>query len=335
MEKSQLKFGVDGKFTILHIADMHLNPLRNSEEEINRKLDFIRTAVGNIKPDLVVLAGDNIFHVRRSRLLGFLNRRPIREAIHLYMSIFEELQAPVAMVFGNHDEECGMGRKAQMKVYQSYSCNLSYRDDPRVSEVSNYYLPIHSSDGGNVKYLLWMIDSGTYYERPGDHAWVKEDQVAWYVRKSEGLKAAYGPVDAMAFQHIIVPEIYDALLDVPPGTPGAVTKPDAVVQIGKYFALNPENTAPGSFMGEFPCAPSRNTGEFAAMRGQGNVRAIAVGHDHLNGFIVRHQGIDIINTPGCMPDVAGGGARVITLNESDTSQYESYIYTFEDYFGSE
>ena len=121
---------------------------------------------------------------------------------------------------------------------------------------------------------------------------------------------------------------------MPPGTPGAVTKDDAVVHIGKYFALDPENTVPGSFMGEFPCAPSRNTGEFAAMRGQGNVRAIAVGHDHLNGFIVRHQGINIINTPGCMPDVEGGGARVITLHESDTSRYESDVYTFEAFWAA-
>jgi len=198
-----LKFNEDGKFTILHIADMHLNPLSGSADGIKRKLDFIRAAVEHVRPELVVLAGDNIFHVRKSRLLGFLNRGPIREAIDLYMRLFEALEVPVAMVFGNHDEERGLGRAEQMKVYQSYSCNLSYQDDPKVSEVSNYYLPVYGADGGNVKYLLWMIDSGTYYERPGDHAWVKEDQVAWYVRKSEELKAAHGPVDAMAFQHII------------------------------------------------------------------------------------------------------------------------------------
>ena len=110
--KGRLCFGEDGKFTILQVADIQDTATMS---QLCRR-SIIR-AVEKAKPDLVMLTGDNI--------AGYycLTKPVVRQAIRNVMSIFEKLNVPVAMVFGNHDDEkTPLSKLDQIAEYEKYSC---------------------------------------------------------------------------------------------------------------------------------------------------------------------------------------------------------------------
>ena len=126
----------------------------------------------------------------------------------------------------------------------------------------------------------------------------------------------------MVFQHIIVNEIFDALEEVEKQK-GAVKDDN-----GKYFVL-PEG-AKGTLR-EIPCPGEVDSLQFEKMVEQGDVKAMFFGHDHENDFEVSYNGIDIVNTPTAGFGAYGAdnrGVRVITLDEKDTSTYETELVTY-------
>jgi len=178
-----------------------------------------------------------------------------------------------------------------------------------------------------MAFNLWMIDSGAY-DSEGHYACVTKEQIAWYVNKSNALKALNGGkvVHSLMFQHIIVPEIYDALLEVNSLTPLAVKR----IYDNRYYVLNPANTNAGR-LGEYPCPPYYNNGQFDAVVNRGDVLAMFFGHDHSNTFNVTYKGVDLVATPKTNFEGISGidhGARIITINEADTSKYETKLVPF-------
>ena len=328
-----LKFGSDGKFTILQFADIQDGPIL---KPITR--DFIKEAIKRVQPDLIVLTGDNISGGTCHWGLKPVEKLLVASAIDDFMSIFEEAGIPTAMVFGNHDGECFVTKEEQMAIYNKYSCSLGVDEGEALYGCGTYNLPILSSDGSKTAYNLWMIDSNMYeYNENGDrlgYDYVHQDQLDWYVKTSNELKAANGGevVPSIAFQHIVVPEIWDALLEVPAGTEGAIENG------GKYYTLDPQITVPGSVLHEAPCPPYTNGGQFDVMKRQGDVVAMIFGHDHVNSYIIDYKGIDLICTAGTGFSSYGDdgrGARVIELDEKDLSTYTTRVDTFLDYFGDQ
>ncbi|MEI6578496.1 MAG: hypothetical protein WCN92_03415 [Eubacteriales bacterium] len=191
-------------------------------------------------------------------------------------------------------------------------------------------MPIYSSKvAGKLAYNLWMMDSNMY-DINGGYDYVHQNQIDWYTSTANELKALNGnaAVPSMMFQHIIVPDIYDALLPVVAGTAGAIE------HNGKYFVLNPANTKSG-VMHETPCPSNTNGGQFDAVVRQGDVVAMVFGHDHVNTFDVAYKGVDLINTPGTNFASYGDdnrGARVITLDENNPSAYETHLVTYKSLY---
>lgn len=328
-----LKFGSDGKFTILQFADIQDGPIL---KPITR--DFIKEAVKRVQPDLIVLTGDNISGGSCTLGLKPVDKLLVSSAIDDFMSIFEKAGIPTAMVFGNHDGECRVTKEEQMAIYNKYSCSLGVDEGAEIYGCGTYNLPILSSDGRRTAYNLWMIDSNMYeYAENGDrigYDYVHQSQLDWYVKTSNELKAANGgkAVPSMVFQHIVVPEIWDALMEVPAGTEGAIENG------GKYYKLNPENSTADSVLHEAPCPPVTNGGQFNTMKEQGDVVAMIFGHDHVNNYTINYQGIDLVCTAGTGFSSYGDdgrGARVIELDENDLSTYTTRSDTFLGYFGDQ
>ncbi len=322
-EDKVLKFGDDGKFTILQFADIQDGyPLMT----ITKKL--IKDTIAKVQPDLIVLTGDNISG-------GSTTTKVItRAAINEFMSIFEKAGIPTAAVFGNHDDESALADKDfQMSVYESYDCFVGYNEGDIIPGVGTYNLPIMSSDGERIAFNIWMTDSGTYNSENdlGGYACTTKEQIAWYVEKSNELKAANGgePVPSINFQHIIVPEIYDALVECEEGTP------ESINHNGKFLTL-PEGVE--GHLHENPCPPNYNNGQFDAFKQQGDVIATVCGHDHKNVFVVPYEGIDIINTPGVGFSSYNDetvGSRVFVINENDPENYETYVEGYFDVYGDD
>ncbi len=326
-DEKTLQFNKDGKFTILNISDIQdgypLNPLTK---------DYIEKTLDKINPDLIVLTGDNIsgYDVHE--------KEDAEKAIREFMDVFEERAIPVAAVFGNHDdEETKLTKKEQLAVYESYDCFVGEKGFCIKDRVGTYNLPIMKSDGSGYGFNLWLTDSGTYNTENdyGGYACVYKEQIEWYKDTAEKLKKENGgkTVPAINFQHIIVPEIYDAL------------KQTKLLWFGRIIRQkNPLNdkikfyTLPDGAVGqlhEYPCPPYYNNGQFDAMLEVGDVLATVSGHDHENTFEIDHKGIHIINTPtigfNAYNDV-NVGSRVFVIDENEPEKYETYCLTYSDVY---
>ena len=322
-EEMSLQFNDDGKFTILQFADIQDGyPMLT----ITKKL--IKDTLDKVQPDLVVLTGDNISG-------GSTTTKVItRAAINEFMSIFEKAGVPTAAVFGNHDDESALADKDfQMSVYESYDCFVGYNEGDIIPGCGTYNLPIMSSDGERIAFNIWMTDSGTYNSENdrGGYACTTKEQIAWYVEKSNELKAQNGgiPVPSINFQHIIVPNIFDALVECEEGTPESVP-------YGNRFITLPEGIE--GHLHETPCPPNYSNGQFEAFVQQGDVLATVSGHDHKNAFVIPHMGVDIINTPGVGFSSYNDetvGSRVFVIDENDPENYETYCEGYFDVYGDD
>ncbi len=318
-----LKFKGDGEFKIMQLAD-----LQDTSFAAPATYDYLQAIIEEEDPDLIVLTGDNIAGGTGDALFESIARWQVKVAIDNTMSFFEKLSIPVAVVFGNHDGEALISKEEQMDMYQTYGCCVAINEGDSLYGCGTYNLPVLSSDGKKVAYNLWMFDSNMYDEANGGYDHVHQDQIDWYVETSNALKAQNGGevVPSMVFQHIIVNEIYNAMVEVPAGTPNSIQSGN------KYIGL-PEGTG---VLGEGPCPGTVDSLQFETMVAQGDVKAMFFGHDHVNVFSVPYQGIDIVNSPtsgfGSYGNKETRGVRIITINENDTSKYETKVINYYEKF---
>lgn len=326
-----LQFGEDGKFTVLHVTDIQD---RHYMSSVAKK--FLSDTIDRVQPDLVVLGGDNI-----AGNCLHLSAHVIK-AIDQFMSIFEAKGVKVAAVFGNHDTENKCSTKAsQIEAYEKYDCYIGCAGYTEEGRTGNYNLPVLSSDGSRTAFNFWLIDSGEYNDENDldGYGCVTKGQIDWYKQQSKALADANGgkPVPSIAFQHIVVPEIFDALKEVDKDTEGAKEKVFEATGETKYYVL-PEGAA--GELNETPCPPNYSNGQFDTMLETGDVLAMVFGHDHTNTFEVEHKGMKLINTAGLSFSTSsynGGnmGMRSFTIDENNPENYETDIIDYYDIYSED
>lgn len=318
---ASLSFNSEGKFKIIQFTD-------TQDDYMPREamIRLMNKALDAEKPDLVVFTGDNITGG------GSPGKFLTSVAIKSIVTPVATRGIPFAMVFGNHDSEGGIAKETQLKMYQKFPGCLAYDPEPDLYGCATYNLPIKSSDGSKDAFNLWLMDSNENDRINGGYDWVHEDQLDWYKAKSIELELANGGlVPSLMFQHIVVPEVYELLKEVPAGTEGAS------LRFGKTWALELNPAMAQGTLAEWPCPPDTNGGQFQAVLERGDVLGIATGHDHVNDFVGTYKGIDFIQTPGIGFQTYGSkdrGFRVIILDENDAWNYETYTPTFFDYYGT-
>ncbi len=322
-----LQFNKDGKFTILNLSDIQdgypINPLTKK---------YIEDTVDMVKPDLIVLTGDNISGY------DVPEKKDAELAISEYMDIFQKRNIKVAAVFGNHDdEETKSTKEHQLSVYESYDCYVGERGFCVKDRVGTYNLPIMKSDNSSYGFNLWLTDSGTYNTENeyGGYACVYKEQIDWYKKTAAELKKENGGkvVPSINFQHIIVPEIYDALKQVKFLWFGRIIRKKNPLSDKTKFYVLPKD-AKGQLR-EYPCPPYYNNGQYDAMLEMGDILATVSGHDHENSFEIDYKGIKIINTPtvgfNAYNDI-NIGSRVFVIDENKPESFETYCLTYSDVY---
>ena len=317
---THLQFGKDGKFRIMQISDIQdYFPMKGITKKVLKKV------LADYPVDLIVLTGDNIASSTRVKPYAAL-------AINEFMSIFEALGTPVVMVYGNHDDESTTADKAyQMSVYERYKCFIGCAgEDFGEDNLGTYYVPIYSSaDKNKMVNNIWMIDSGNYNNENdlGGYGCVTKKQIEWYKSTSEKLERENGgKIPSLMFQHIVVPEIWDALDEHDEQVEGSVG------HAGKYYTL-PEGAK--GVLGETPCPPNYTNGQFDAVVERGDVMAMFFGHDHVNSYEISYKGVDLCNTPGIgfrSYNSEEEGVRLITLDENAPGTYETETVTYFELF---
>lgn len=312
---TSLKFDKNGDFVILHLTDWHTDyPMPTAHKQ------FVKEALAAAAPDLVVLGGD-------------MSEAPKDEqpaAIKEICDIFVETKIPFVITFGNHDYLHDLTIDEMFALYKKYGGEycLSEDENPDLFGCGTCSVSVYSYDESRVAYEIYCFDSGCEVEGKGYES-VHTDQIEWYKNKAESLKNENNGeyVPAVAFQHIIVQEIFDKLFPV-------ADKNDDGAELfaDKAYNMNPipnlSNIKDGYVM-EKPCPGYYNYGQLDAMSQNGDVRAIFCGHEHSNSFTVEIDGVDIVNTPSVklhsLLKVINWGARVITLHEDGS--YESEVLT--------
>ncbi len=314
-----MQFGSDGKLRIMHVTDTHFG-----DDNADSSCWAIGYACDKEKPDMAIITGDNVQNCE--------NPEDTKRLIDKLMGVFEERNIPVAVTFGNHDSETGaMTREELMAYYNTYSCSVSVDDGEALSGCGTYNIPVMSSDGEKVKFNLWVFDSNDY-DKDGHYGCVQADQVEWYKKTSDELKNENGGevVYSLAFQHIIVPEVYDVLKKT---DKQKLFSFEHMYNKGEYYMFD-ENAVNYGTLNETPCSGYENYGQFDAMVEKGDVLAMFTGHDHSNAFGVQNQGIDIVNSLSTRYNNERYstlyGYRMIVVDENDTSDYSTYAVHWYD-----
>lgn len=314
-----LHFNKNGKFRILHITDTHV---ADDNEEMTLRL--IGFACDREKPDVVVITGDNF---------SAKDAQKLKERSDRFMNVFQDRNIPVALTFGNHDSEAGiMTRQELMALANSFPCSISVDEGDVMDGCGTYTVPILSSTGDDMKFNLWIFDSGDYDDE-GHYANVSEEKVEWYRQKSDEITRRAGKkVYSLAFQHIIVPEIYSALKRVKFLTPYTYKR---IYHENEYYRFDPKGINYGLYR-EPPCCGYYNHGQFDAFVEKGDVLAVFSGHDHTNAFGVKHMGVDIVNSLSSRyQDESFStqyGYRVIDIDENKTDEYKTRVVHWFDIF---
>ncbi len=314
MKKDIIKFNKDGKLKIMHITDTHIE-----DDNIDASLFLIDEACARELPDIAVVTGDNV--------LNYDDPEKTKSYIRRFLDIFTRHSVPVAVTFGNHDSERGpLSRSELMLFYSSFDCHVADAQGKKPFSSGTYNVPVLSSDGSTVNFNLWVFDSGDY-DKDGNYGCMSLEDVLWYKKSSDEIRENNNgnTVYSLGFQHIIVPEVYDALKKA---DKKRLYSFKHIINKDEYYMFSPDGVNFGT-LNETPCSGGENFGQFDAMVEKGDVLAVFSGHDHTNAFGVKHKGIDIVNSLSTRSQSdrfsSQYGYRIIEVDEKDTSRYTTRV----------
>ena len=293
----------------------------------------MNNAIDQTKPDFIALTGDNIAGWWKG-----VTPEETKAAVDIVGKAINDRKIPFALVFGNHDheglcdEQNGMteeqAKKQLMAWFQAYEYCMAV-DGEEMTGVGNYNLPILNTAGNKTVFNLWFMDSNPYTDESegGGYGYVHTDQIDWYERTSNALKAENDgkPVPSLLFQHIVVPEVYDMFTEVSKGTKGAVR--GNANHTSQYYVTNPDYIDAGH-LNEGPCpANTANDGQLDSWVKQGDILGAIFGHDHVNDYAGTYKGIRLLAAPAVTFYSYGNyrGVRTIDLDESNLSTFQTQV----------
>lgn len=325
-----LKFNKNGKFRILQISD-----IQDTKKSSVDTLNFLCEALKSVKPDLIVLTGDQV-DVLGLWGKGEAARKNVRKAILDVLSPIRASGIPFMVTFGNHDCQTGVPNAEQVAFYKECSNCIGFENlnDGR-PDAGTFNQLVLSSDGTKPVMNIYMVDSNSSDPQGGAYDMVHDDQIEWYKNKSDELKKLNGGkvLPSILFQHIPVWEMYEVLKEVPKGTKGAM--PAYRSRRGKYFSLNEDFVWYNGTYGEAPSVPERPCEQFNAVLEKGDVFAMYFGHDHYNSFVGKYKGIDLGYCPGAGYNTYGlnpRGMRVFDFDEKDVTAYKTSVIRVDDLY---
>ena len=329
----RLQFHESGKFRVLQFADIQDGPKVSSDT-----IRLIEASLDATRPDVVIFTGNQVagydtayadtFRKRRwsggfaavksadrraaERRAADLERtrEKVRGMIGRFTAPLAERGIPWAVTYGNHDFQCGLDNAELDAIYREFpgclnpESTAASADHPRTMpgsglpdqlvypcEPGTFALPVSDVDHTHTVLGLVLLDSGDY-ARSGGYGAPSGKGFSFLRRVPELLGE-----QSMLFQHMAMPQYYDLLREVPANAANAIQGYRAFD--GHSYVLDETKTEPGSYLGEGISCPDHDYGEFALLKETRGYFAVAVGHDHRNGFVGAHNGIMLVATPTC------------------------------------
>ncbi|KAH7441435.1 hypothetical protein KP509_03G038200 [Ceratopteris richardii] len=288
-----------GQFKILQVADMHyangaktscldvLSTEYGTCSDLNTTT-FINRLIDAEKPDLIVFTGDNIFGAdcddsAASQVAAFA------PAVNAHI--------PWAAVLGNHDQEGDLDRFHLMQHIVSMDYSVSQINPPSmtlsmspegdayqsnifqasIDGYGNYHLKVSGPQGSSLSKKsmlnLFFLDSGDYstVDTISGYGWIKASQQFWFSQTAAELQAEFR--SAPHSQNTSAPSFVYFHIPV-----------REFVEFGESNMTGIRQEGIGS--------SDLNSGFFSAMVEAG-VKAAFVGHDHVNDFCGRLNGVNL------------------------------------------
>lgn len=289
-------FNADGKFKIMQLTDLHLNP--DYPQRMDEVLSRIEYMVKLESPDCIMITGDLVYG------------KPCEVAIRRLVNQLDSYGIPWAVMYGNHDAEQNLSRADMSKLYVSGKHCLNRLNDK--GELADIEIGVMHE--GKPAWYMYAMDSNDYspIKGIGTYGYFSFEQVHWMLECCKARTGADGCVaPSVAFFHIPLIEYIDAwtLLDNPR---------QGVRDRDHCIGLRGENVGHGAL----------NTGMFAAMKQGGSIKGVFVGHDHDSDFVACYKGIAL-----CYGRFSGSdtvynniprGARFIEL-KAGTSEFSTWM----------
>lgn len=297
-------------FVILNLTDPQLGTSEWAEGHLNRTIleQTITQLVQKVQPDLITVSGD----------MAWAGQEHAYQMVGAFLNSF---QIPWAFVWGNHDNQEGAAFIDKMATrFMQFSHCLYEKGDPAIGN-GNYVIGIEE-DGKIVEGLI-MLDSHDKYPYTDENgkenmAWAKltSPQLDWYKAQIRNLKEK-GCKSATMILHI---PIYAYLQASKAAYKSSVVLNELTVaqSMGAECWNEGYEDSVGVQYEGVSCYPAED-GVFEVVKAEGITKRIIVGHDHINNWIIRHEGVQMIyglkTGPGCYWDPRLNGGTVLKINE--------------------
>lgn len=300
----------DKDFVILNLTDPQLSTEEWAEGHVNRSvLEYtVKELVKRTQPDLITVSGD-------------LAWAGCDDAYAALAAFLESFSIPWACVWGNHDNQ--NGAEYINKIVASYQkCpHCLYEKGDAALGNGNYVICIEE-DGKPVE-ALFMMDSHDrekYLDEQGEEreAWSKltAAQIEWYKLQADMLKAK-GYTDSTLILHI--PIFAYRTASQAAYKDGIVLKDVTLAQADGKACWKADYADSVGVQHEAISSYPLEDGVFAAVKEKGITKHIVAGHDHVNNWMIRYEGVQLIfalkTGAGCYWEPAINGGTVLKINK--------------------
>ena len=266
---------VDKPFKILVTTDLHLC---DDMELINKTLALLARHVEAEKPDLILFTGDVVLTDHQQ--VDCIQFGRFMEKMGIYW----------AYVFGNHEAraEKEYHKYLMLKNLTSFPHCLSKFGDPSLFGYGNFFINILSSET-SIQQSIVMLDSGrntspthnVENDAPAElkcYDFLKKGQIEWYKNNILNLEKEYGKFKSIMMMHIALCE-YQEVMELDENENYVPTGKAEILYGGMYESIG---------CSEF------NSGMFKAIKELGSTQAVVVGHDHINDFCAKYDGVYLV-----------------------------------------
>ncbi len=292
-------FTTDKDFKVMHLTDIHITGGIIGAENDKKALNAVAAMITAEKPDLVIVTGDISFAVP---WYGSINNK----YAHSYFSrLMENLGVYWTVTLGNHDSENYnfYNRSAVADMYENNELEhcLFSSGPAEIYGEGNHVINIKNTKGFITKSFI-MLDSNAYTEDDllginWDYDRIHDDQIEWYKTTIENNNAhnqsifsalpeaekteeaeKYLTSESLLFFHIPLKEVRTAYR----------------TYVNNGCQNTPSVSYIDGFVGESdPYVYSSEYDEnlFETIVELGSTKGIFYGHDHLNNFVLKYQGV--------------------------------------------
>lgn len=295
----------------MNLSDPQLGDPEWVEDHQNRKIleHTVSELIKRAKPDLITISGDLAW-------AGY------DHAYIMLAKLLEQYQIPWAPIWGNHDNQNGPEHIEKIVTeYLTFPHCIYEKGDPALGN-GNYVICIQENE--KTVEAVFMMDSHDrepYVDENGNtsDAWAKliPQQLVWYKEQVAAVKAQ-GCTSSTLILHIpiyeyrkVAPIAYKNGIDL-----CALTVEDtegtACWNVGYEDSVGVQHENVSSFPAD--------DGVFAAIKESGITQRVIAGHDHVNNWIVKHDGVQLIFAlkagPGCYWEPKLNGGTILKINRN-------------------